>query len=73
MGRPIAFIAPISWISSSSVPRITKRTLSRAIAISSRLAKTNATATSPSLNMFTTRIMTSVTACPFFGRSAFAS
>lgn len=69
LGMPIAFIAPISWMSSSKVPRITKRTFSSAMAMSSRLAKTKAIATSPSLNMLTSRIITSVTAWPFFGTS----
>ena len=72
-GRPIAFIAPIWCTSSSSVPRITNRRLSRAIAISRRLASTSTTATIPSLMALIIWIITKVTAGPFFGRPGSAA
>ena len=64
----MARMTPISRTSSSMVPRMTKRRLIRAITTSRRLAKTSATATSPSLNALIRRIMSNVTAGPLRGR-----
>lgn len=69
----MARIVAISWISSSRVARMRRRTLSMAMTMSSRLANTRAIATRPSLTMLTSRIITRVTAWPFLGRAGSAS